>query len=285
MAALAASACIIIPSDGDASDGGAAPPGDGGGGAAVDAGADEGDGTCDPAPGSTTGKKIRVVYLVPSDRQEDPRYTASLEQSLRTVQLWLRARTPQGTSFRVHDPAVEVVKSEHPEAYYNSNDTGRPDLLYWDNTLADAFAATGADFDDPDNVWLIYVDVAAGCGQRTGTAGHVALFPRNDLLGLVAEPRVKVCPDDPDESYGRCRWVGGMALLMMNALGVPAPAACTDEDEATKCPDDNISRRGYLSFPQAGLEPEQLSYLDGTGFANAIGLPDCELDCNAVPEP
>jgi hypothetical protein len=30
---------------------------------------------------------------------------------------------------------------------------------------------------------------------------------------------------------------------------------------------------------------KQLDYLDSSGFVNPVGLPDCELGCNAVPAP
>ena len=267
---------------------GAEPPGGGAdGGAPGDAGAaapDAGE-TCAPGPGATSGKLVRVVLLVPADRTPDPRHIAGLEQAARTAQLWLRARTPQGTSFRVHQPVVEVAKLPEDEAFYRDNDPGgAEDLRFWDNTLAAAFAATGGSFGDPDNVWLYYMDAEPGCGQRTGAVDRVALFPRNDLRGLVDEERVPPCGGDPD-TYGRCRWVGGMMLLMLQALDIPAPVACTDEDEATACPEDNLRWLGFLSFPEASLEKPQLDALAGSGFVNAIGLPACELDCTTAPSP
>jgi hypothetical protein len=241
--------------------------------------------TCEPGPGATTGKLVRVVLLVPADRTPDPRHIASLEQATRAAQLWLRARTTQGTSFRVHDPVVEVVTLSQDEAFYRDNDPGSAeDLRFWSNTLTEAFAETGGAFDAPDDVWLYYMDAEPGCGQRTGATSQVALFPRNDLRGLLDEERVPPCGGDPD-SYPRCRWVGGMLLLMTQALGIPPPEACTDGDPETICPQDNIRWLGYLSFPEATLEPAQLEALSGTGFVNAIGLPSCELDCNAVPAP
>src|SRR5688500_8074631 len=61
-----------------------------------------GDGeTCDFEAAVTTSKRVRVLYVVPSDRDEDPAYTANLEQSLRHVQQWFRARMPAATHFSV----------------------------------------------------------------------------------------------------------------------------------------------------------------------------------------
>jgi hypothetical protein len=241
--------------------------------------------TCMPGAGPATGKVVRVVYLVPMDRTPDPAYVVSLEQAARMLQLWLRARMPRGTSFLLPDPVVEVRETPHEEDWYSTNDAGGAENnRFLDNGLADAFAVTGGMVGDPDNLWLYYLDAQPACGQRNGTYSQVGLFPRNDLLGLVDAPRVPLCGGESDD-YPRCRWVGGMALFSVNALGAPRPAGCIDEDDATECRDQNLVRRGYLSFPDAELEPEQLDYLDSSGFVNAVGLPDCELDCNAVPAP
>ncbi|HEU5057236.1 MAG TPA: hypothetical protein VFU21_11955, partial [Kofleriaceae bacterium] len=174
----------------------------------------DGDEGCELASGSGGGGTVRLVYVVPSDREPDPLYIANLGQSLRHFQLWLRDRIPQRTSFLVHDPVVEVVKTANPAAWYASNPVGTDRTYdYWYNATGDALAAVGGSFGDPDDVWLFYVAADPGCGQFTGTSSHVALFPENDLRGLAGIPRVPICPGDGD-SYGRCRWVGGMGLLL-----------------------------------------------------------------------
>ena len=235
---------------------------------------------CDLASGVSGGGTIRLVYLVPSDRDPDPRYTANLEQSLRHVQLWLRDRIPQRTSFLVHEPSVDVVRSSHPASYFASNVVGTdPNYYYWYNATADALDAVGGSFGDLDDVWLIYVAADAGCGQYTGTSSHVALFPENDLRGLVGDPRVPTCPGGED-SYGRCRWVGGMALLLSFALGVPDAAACADDDPGTACDNDLLFRLGYTTYPDATLGPNQLDFLTASTFLRGAGLPDCDLSCD-----
>ena len=75
-------------------------------------------------------------------------FTASLEQSARVFQLWLRARMPQLTSLQVHDPVVEVHQTTHTENYYRTHDTGGADLIFphHECEAAQSEAATGVPF-------------------------------------------------------------------------------------------------------------------------------------------
>lgn len=240
---------------------------------------------CDFARGGAGGGTIRLVYLVPSDREPNPLYIANLEQSLRHFQLWLRDRIPQRTSFLVHDPLVEVVKTAHPAAFYAANAVGAdPDNDYWFNATSDALAAVGGSFGDPDDVWLFYLAADPACGQVTGTNSHVALFPENDLRGLAGIPRIPICPGGED-GYGRCRWVGGMGLLLSFALGVPTPAACADADPTTACPNELLFRLGYTTYPDATLSADQLDFFAGNAFVRGTGLPECTLSCADVAQP
>lgn len=269
---LLAAGCTTTSGGGDDGDG--VPVADAGPGADAEL-------ACSPPEGATTGKLVRVIYMVPSDRTPDPRIMASLEGATLSLQLWLRDQMPNRTSFRLHSPLVNVVKTEHPEAYYRENDTGGGDLVFWDNVRDDTFLHLDTDWDDPDNVWLVYADADEACGQRGGAVAHLAVFPKNDLRGLLDEPRVPPCGEEPDD-YGRCRWVGGMGLLMFIAMGVPNPA---DADCDDACRASLLTWSGYTSFPDAVVSEDQQDFLAGTGFVSAVGLPDCEVDCSVVPEP
>ena len=270
---LLAAACTTTPGGAD-SDG--APPAD------AAPGAPDAEAACVPPTGSTNGRLVRVVYMVPSDRTPDPLYIATLEQSVLSLQLWLRDQMPNGTSFRVHSPLVNVVQTEHPEAYYNQDHTGGGDLVFWDNVRDDTFLHLDTDWDDPDNVWLVYADADEACDiLGAGAVAHLAVFPKNDLRGLLGEERVPPCGGEPD-THGRCRWVGGMGLLMFFAMGVPSPPAeeCDDDCRAAL-----FTWYGYTAFPEAAVNEDQKTFLSGTGFVSAVGLPDCELDCSVVPAP
>lgn len=269
--------------DGDGDDG----DGDGSGGSGADAGpgdveGGEGD-TCDYEAAVSTSKRVRVLYLVPSDRDEDPGYTHNLEQALRHTQQWFRAKMPASTHFTVNDPVVQVAKTTHPAAWYSTNVVGDDQTQYfWENALADA-GVLGASLDDPDNLWLVYVAADTACGQSTYGWRHIAMFPENDLRGLAGRTRVPPCGGAPD-GYGRCRWVGGMALVMALSVGLTGEPGCADADTMTPCDDTGLMRYGYISYPTANLTTAQLTYLDDSQFLDGTGLPACDLGCAVALE-
>ncbi len=256
---------------------GAAP--DGGAGApdqdASSAEADEE--TCEPPAGASSGKLVRPVYLVPADREADAQHLANIRHALGDAQLWLRARMPEGTSFRVHD-TVEVVETGHDAAYYRAPAEGDGAThAFWFNALDDAFALTGADFDDPDSVWLFLLDAPADCGQATGGIDGVALLSGRHLAWLSGRPPSPACDDDAEIT--RCAAVGAVLLGLMDALGVPDPAACADDDDATPCPASMLTYGGHRGYPDAELAKDQLEFLSTHDFVKAVGLPDCQLAC------
>jgi hypothetical protein len=230
--------------------------------------------SCSFAPGRTTGPKVRVIYLVPSDRQEDPRYVANLELAVRDVQLWLREHMPDGSSIQVHDPVVEVVPTPQPAAYYSP--------AFWDNVTSDGLQLTGGIFDDPDNLWLFYIAADAACGQGGGAADGVGIFTENDLRGLVDVTRVPSCDGEQPDLYDRCRWVGGMALHLTRALGLPVPPGCIDDDAGTPCDWAQLTATGYLDYPNARLTEDDVAYLSATSFFSPTSDPGCSLDCSAL---
>ena len=278
LVALLAAACSQSVGSGDpgsapdagAGTGGPDPEGDG---ASDDDPAEE---TCEPPAGASAGKLVRPVYLVPADREADPQHIANIRHALGDAQLWLRARMPEGTSFRVHD-TVDIVETGHDAAYYRMPGEGETAAhAYWFNTLDEAFALTGAGWDDPDNVWMFFLDAPADCGQATGGISSVALLSGRHLAWLSGRAPDPACSDDAQIT--RCSAVGAVLRSLMDALDVPDPAGCTDDDDATTCP-TTVVNGGHRAYPEVELAKDQLEYLDGNEFFNAVGLPDCLLDC------
>jgi hypothetical protein len=235
---------------------------------------------CDREGVSDTAERVRVLYMVPSDQSVEPDYLANLEQAVLHVQSWMRDQLPDASHFSVPDPVVQVVETSHEAAWYSSNPVGEdPERYFQNNVLADASALAGADQGDVDDVWLIYVGAGAECGQRTFAGQHIAVMPENDLRGLAGLPRIPPCGGDSD-SFGRCRWVGGMALMLSFAIGMPRDPACTDDDPETPCDSSGLTQQGYSTYPDASLTEAQIAFLSDSGFMEAAGLPDCELDCS-----
>ena len=93
-------------------------------------------------------RRVRVIYLVSSDREELPEYTAALEHAVRDLQQWY-AKQLGGPTFRLSDPVVEVVKSEQKATWFYANPNGdRRDDWGFNNTLAEAKRLLGAKHND-----------------------------------------------------------------------------------------------------------------------------------------
>jgi hypothetical protein len=242
-------------------------------------GAGSGGAACEFPAGTTTTPRVRLVYLVPSDRRELPLYTATIEKTLRELSLWYQAHTADGATFEVHDPIVEVIATPHSADWYSTNPTaGSPAYQFWDNARDDAFALTGGMFNDPDNIWIYYIDADNGCGQVGGAGGSgVTILPANDLRGLAGEQNISPCPDDPPDNLPRCRWVGGLGHEIGHAFGLPHPPGCDAGDPS--CDTGAIMWTGYATFPNAYLTAADKAWLAKSPFFAPRMLPDCALDC------
>jgi hypothetical protein len=234
----------------------------------------------DPGP---PGPEVRIVYIYPTDRPMRSDFARAVERAARHVQRWYRDELGTGKTFRLHDPVVEVLASSRSAAWFATNVAGGPAAHQWGyNARAEGFALTGGKYDDPDNVWVYYVDSDNACGQYGGTGGNrVTALPANDLRGLVGETGVPTCPSDPAWWYKlpRCRWVGGLGHELAHAFGLPHPPGC-DEGLAT-CDTNDLLWLGYSTYPKTYLRPDERAFLNALAFfAVRDALP--VFDCNAM---
>ena len=164
--------------------------------------------------------RVRVVYLVSSDRRERVAFTEALRAAILELRGWY-ADQLGGVTFALADPIVEVVKSDKLAEWFYSNPNGaNKDNWGYNNTLSEASRLVGARRGDPFNTWVIYSD---GPGDKGRGGGGVAVMPEDDLLGLVGEhPRDKSVP----------RWIGGMGHELGHALGLPHPEDTTRDADA-----------------------------------------------------
>ncbi|WP_205500397.1 hypothetical protein [Rufibacter psychrotolerans] len=133
-----------------------------------------------------TEKTVRIIYLVPADKQENPNYTKSLTEAVKHLQIWYRNQLGNGKTFQLHDTPVEVYKTPHNALWYSQNPNGDLFVQFWNNVLADGFPLTNGKFNDPDHIYAYYIDADPACGQcgGCGTSG-VLVISANDLRGLT----------------------------------------------------------------------------------------------------
>jgi hypothetical protein len=223
------------------------------------------------------GPVVRVIYLVPSDGSIRRDYARHLDGAIDHVQIWLRNELGENLSFSTNKKPVEVIQTSHTAAWYRDNPAGDFPIWFFSNVLADGFALTGGQFNDPSNIWVFYIDSDPACGQLVGAAAGVAVLPANDLRGLAGENNIPPCPGQLPDTEGVCRWVGGLGHELGHALGLPHPPGCEAGDPS--CPSNALMWLGYITYPNTFLLESDKTLLENSPFASPVhirkSLPAC----------
>ena len=110
-------------------------------------------------------KKVRVIYLVSADREANAEYTRAVEMAIRDIQTWY-ARQLNGLTFRLHEPVVEILKSDKNASWFYGNPRkSQKDNWGYDNAFDEVKRLAGARHNDPDYVWVIYSDGPGNKGR------------------------------------------------------------------------------------------------------------------------
>lgn len=121
----------------------------------------------------STLRRVRMIYLVSFDREENVEYTAAIEHAIRDLQNWY-GRQLSGPTFRLSDPVVEVVKSNRPADWFYGNPNGNhKDNWGFNNTLDETRRLLGVKRHDPQFVWAIYSD---GPGNKGAVVAESLAF-------------------------------------------------------------------------------------------------------------
>ena len=165
-------------------------------------------------------KCVRIVYLVSADRTVREDFKKAIEIAAKDLQTWY-AKQLRGPTFRLHEPVVEVAKSDKAAGWFYSHaNGGREDDWGFNNGLAEARRLTGARLSDPDYVWVIYSD---GPGNKGRGGNGVTVLPEDDLLGLVGQH-----PTQKDVK----RWIAGLGHELGHAFGLPHPRDTAQDRDA-----------------------------------------------------
>lgn len=227
--------------------------------------------------------KVRLVYLVPTDRSVQPCAVDAITNAGLHLQAWFQQQMGNEMTFTLHDPVVEVIGTSHVASWYSTNGTGDQAGRFWTNALADGFALTGGSFNDPRNRWIYYIDADPACGQVVGGTSGVALLPANDIRGLTGQQNSDPCGGPPDNT-GLCRWIGGLGHELGHALGLPHPIACEDNDLTTECPANTLMWTGYATYPSATLLPENIVMLNQSPFFTVQSPLASVPSCSVAPQ-
>ena len=169
--------------------------------------------TAQPIEGGKTNlRRVRVIYIVSHDRNENVQYTTAIDHAIRDLQNWF-GRQLDGPTFRLSNPVVEVAKSDRSANWFYGNPNGDDkDNWGYNNALSEAKRLRGTKLNDPKFVWVIYSD---GPGNKGRGGSGVTCLPEDDLLGLVGQH-----PTQKD----KLRWIAGLGHELGHAFGLPHPS-------------------------------------------------------------
>ncbi|MDX3453723.1 hypothetical protein PV396_17480 [Streptomyces sp. ME02-8801-2C] len=151
---------------------------------------------------------VRVFWLRPTDVANDSRYPNGITGVMQESQRYYRQEL--GTTFKLNNPAVEVVQGNHPRSWYENTANGGEQ--YWwvvFNMQQELMARLG--LRSPDPRWLCVGEISA---EKAGVSG-----------GGGGGGWVILSGHDADGAAGTNgamnRWYGGMVHELGHAFGLP----------------------------------------------------------------
>lgn len=213
-----------------------------------------------PVEVTTSSTRVRLAYLIPSDRTYDPDVAWGMERAARHLQIFYQQQLGGDHTFTLHNPVVEVVRSDKPASYFAPNAFyGVGDEV---KTLLNAMG------DGLANVWAVYFDVVPT--SATGGLTGLATLPHGDVLGIKGG----------DLTQPISRWVGGLGHELGHAFGLPHPDGCDANQSLPDC--NSLMYLGYLTYPNTYLAAVQKPLLTNGPFVSSAVMTTSNLfDANA----
>ncbi len=218
---------------------------------------------------------VRVLYVVPADKEFRNDYSDGLSRAIVDVQGWYR-RQLDGLTFDIYSVIPEQCHLPGNEEYYSRVDPWQKVL---DDVQSCAPVVAGVSVTDliprdgplPGSsrfTWLLYIDVVEVCDGREGQgfgAGWdgVAMMGSGDLEGLSNPGPYSACDGGPWEgTLGR--WMGGTAHELGHTFLVPHPPGC--EEGLPTCDYPALMWDGYGSYPDTYLRDDEKAILRRSPF-------------------
>jgi hypothetical protein len=202
-------------------------------------------------------RTIRMMYVVPSNRDFNPTWREGIQKAFINVQAWYRDQLG-GPVFTLYDTTPDECRMPRDESYYGT-DT-------WGKVLADVQRCAPVRSGAQTYVWNLFVDVLHTCNAPgrlgAGTIG-LAMGARGDMQGLAGEKPVQGdCGPEPDYGYGR--FIGGLAHEVGHSLGLNHPPGC-DAGEPS-CDSRALMWSGYSLYPNTYLRADDKALLAASTY-------------------
>ncbi len=175
-------------------------------------------------------RKVEVVYIRPSDRVYDRKALGELESNARLLQIWLKERLGDGSTYTW---GVRTVISDKDTTWFTGVGPRPPRITtafneyFWKQARQEGLSLVGGSESDPSTLWVFYVDADPTCEQAqfaeradTIEGSNVLVLGGADLRSVSdASPRPGYCGDTIPGS-GRCSPAGRFAERVLQAWGV-----------------------------------------------------------------
>ncbi len=198
--------------------------------------------------------RVHFIYLIPSDKNHKLVYEEGIRNAATSIQRYFNSEL-DGHTFQLDNVIVTPVFSEHDSAWFATD--------MWGKAINEA----GAEFFDPENAYIIYLDADPACGEVTGGTSGIALMPANDLRGLAGEAYQPVCDEQPT-SESLNRWIGGAGHEIGHALGLPHPPGC--EEGLPECDTNALMWFGFITWPNTYLTEADKTILRNSSYITQI---------------
>jgi hypothetical protein len=202
--------------------------------------------------------------LIPSDKANNPAIPGKIHRLFEHLQIWTKNQLGNGKTFSF--APIQTKNLPRTSAAYSQGTAGA--MNFWNNVLTDAGPLTGAQFYDPNNMWVYFVDATPAQGQIIGGTSALAMLAENDLAGI--------------NSQNACRSVGGTGHELGHALGRPHPAGC-DQSGQPGCDFNALMYLGYLSYTNTYWTADDKNYYNASPFfAAEPTVPDTLFSCSSL---
>ena len=201
---------------------------------------------------------VRVLYVVPADKEFRDDYSAGISKAIVDVQSWYR-RQLDGLTFDIYSVIPEPCHLPEDEDYYAYTEV-------WTRVLRDVQPCAPVVPNDPGFIWALYVDVEEACDgfQALGRGGDgLTLLPGYDLELMQNPNRTRVfCDGTFYRTYGSV--LGGLAHELAHTFYVPHPPGC-DEDLPT-CDTEALMGFGWGNYPDTYFRDDDKEILRRSPF-------------------
>ncbi|KAJ6253480.1 hypothetical protein M0813_13355 [Anaeramoeba flamelloides] len=194
---------------------------------------------------------VRLIYMVPKDREFNLKYYQSLLSGILNVRKWLYYKTG-GYTFQIDKPIVEVIKSRHPAKYYHNTKprNGNNDQTFYTwynatNEIQELIKESSNGINKDKHLWIIYIDAEGGTGA--GCPNQCCL-PEHDLLGISGNHK-----KEPNIN----RWIGGLCHEFLHTIDLP---------HSSQRYKDSVMLYGYSKYPNCILSPIEIYKIRNNKF-------------------